>query len=533
MTLDQTNLPMRKHGQQMIMESRPAYVEDWLETLPYADFHKTVALLSEAVKETNRVSMKPGQRFELVTLYHRSYEYYINTQIKNLGNQASPSMEQQFTHTQAMKQYAIQLSHSCKITANEALSSKTLFGQTKPPVQSTLMSMIYLSHALIYSFLEYSPVPKKVWSELNALYVFASGIKQAHTTNTPLGESNIPTTIEKTYKQILLASLSDPLHLPFGSIWEVYEQLNIWAEFAQLQTFAKVKNSAGYFIVNTKEDLQPVPYSKFEISLANQDHLLLDANSLRNIVQNYLQILESGKTTDKKFILSRHTAKTLLVTLSKSWGLPPKRYFPRKISAGKIDVAIGINACYYFHSDKNDMAQRADAYQDSDISLEEDDPELRQSATYKSEQWELTDLSSGGYCISKTGQSTTPVRVGELVCLKLNTENSQKNWVLGVLRWFMVRKQNNYKAGIQTLSSHTQVITIKALSGGPAMCVIRRGFLTNDPKTGSNVTVITSGGLYAPQRELEIVHRDKTFRVTVENLLESSANFEQFSYKMI
>ncbi len=533
MTLDQINLPMRKQGQQMIMESRPAYVEDWLETLPYTDFRKTVAVLSEAVTATNQVSMKPGQRFELVTLYHRSYEYYIDTQIKNLGKLANPGIGQQFTQAQDMKQFAIQLSLACKITADETLNSKTLFGQTKPPVQATLMSMIYLSHVLIYSFLEYRPAPKKIWSELNELYVFASGIKQVHTTNAPLGESSNLTTIERTYKQILLASLSDPLHLPFGTIWEVYEQLNIWAEFAQLQTFAKVKNSAGYFIINTKEDLQPVPYSKFETSLANQNHLLLDANSLRNIVQNYLQILGSGKTTDKKFILSRHTAKTLLVVLSKSWGLTPKRYLPRKASARKIDVAFGINACYYFLNDENDMAQKADAYQNSVIFVEEDDPELRQSATYKSEQWEASDQGSGGYCISNTGQSTTSVRVGELVCLKSNTDNLMNNWALGVLRWYMVRQQNNYKAGIQILSSHAQVITIKALTGGPAICVIRRGFLTDDPKTGSNVTVITSRGLYVPQRELEIVHRDKTYRVTAENLLESSANFEQFSYKII
>ena len=66
---------MRKQGQQMIMECRPAYVEDWLETLPYADFRKTVAVLSEAVKATNQIPMKAAQRFELVTLYHRSYEY--------------------------------------------------------------------------------------------------------------------------------------------------------------------------------------------------------------------------------------------------------------------------------------------------------------------------------------------------------------------------------------------------------------------------------------------------------------------------
>ena len=69
--------------------------------------------------------------------------------------------------------------------------------------------------------------------------------------------------------------------------------------------------------------------------MANQYHLLLDANSLRNIVQNYLQTLESGKTIDNKFLLSKNTANKMLVDLGKSWGLPAQRYFLRKVIAEK------------------------------------------------------------------------------------------------------------------------------------------------------------------------------------------------------
>lgn len=533
MPTEQNNLPMRKKGQQLTIEVRPAYVEDWLETLPYADFHRSVALLTEAVKASNKIAMKPAQRFELVTLYNRSYDYYIDTQIRNPIKQVTPSMGQKFTQAQEMKQFAIQMAHACKITVNDASNSKTLFGQTRPLVQATLMSMIYLSHALIYSFLEYSPVPKKVWFELNSLYEFAASINQEHTTNKPSGESSTPTTIEHTYKQILLASLSDPLHLPFGSIWEIYEQLNIWAEFAQLQPHAKVKNPAGYFVVNIKEDMQPAPYSKFNTNLANQNNLLLDTNSLGNIVQNYLRILESGKVTDEKFLLSRHTAKTLLVILSKSWGLPAKRYFPRKVTVGKVNVATGMNACYYFYNNEHDMTQKVYTSRTSDISVEEDEPELLQSATYTSDPWELSDQSSGGCCISTSGHPIKPIRVGDLVGLQSCANNAQNSWVLGVLRWLMVRQQNNYKAGIQTLSSHAHPITIKALSGSPVICEVRRAFATDDPNTGAKVTVITNGGLYAPQRELEIVYKDKVLHVTAENLLESSISFEQFSYRRI
>ena len=533
MSIEQNNLPMRKKGHQSIIETRPAYIEDWLETLPYADFHKTVSILTETVKATNKVQMKPVQRFELVTLYHRSYDYYIDTQIRILSKQTTIKKGQHTSPAQDMKQYAIQLARACKITVKDVLDSTSLFGQAKSPTQQALMSMVYLSHALMYSFIEYSPAPKKVWHELNISYAFASGVGQQHTAIETLGESSTTTTIENTYKQVLLASLSDPLHLPYGGIWEIYEQLSLWAVHAQLQAFAEVKNPAGYFVVNTQEDIPPVAYSKFETSLANQNHLLLDANSLRDIVQNYLQTLESGKTTDNNFLLSKNIANKMLADLGKAWGLPAQRSFPRKVAAGKIDIAAGINACYYFHNDENDMVQKGDPYQDTAISVEGDGHESLRSVTYNSEQWELTDQSSNGFCIRKTDQHAKAIRVGDLVGLKPKTDNPQNNWMLGVIRWLMVRQQKNYKAGIQILSPHAQTVTIKALSGSPSLSVKRRGFLTGDPKTGVNVSVITARGLYAPRRELEIVHQDKTYRVTAEKLLETGSYFEQFNYKII
>jgi len=532
-SIEQNDLPMRKKGQQLIIEIRPAYIEDWLETLPYTNFHKTVSILSEAVKATNMVPMKAAQRFELITLYHRSYDYYIDTQIRVLSRQPTFNRGQQTSPAQDMKQYAIQLSHACNITVKDVLDSTSLFGQAKYPIQQALMSIIYLSHALIYGFIEYSPAPKKVWHELNSLYGFASANSQEQIKTRPIGESTTPTTIEDTYKQILLASLSDPLHLPYGGIWELYEQLSLWAEYTRLQAFARVKNPGGYFVVNTEEDMPPVTYSKFETDLANQNHLLLDANSLRKITQNYLQTLESGKTTDNKFLLSKPTANKMLVDLGQSWGLPAKRYFPRKATAGRINIATGVNACYYFHNNESDMAQKLDSYQNSDISVEGEEHELLLSATYNSEQWELSDQGSNGCCIRTTGQPATPIRVGDLVGLKPNTANPQNNWMLGVTRWIIVRQQKSYNAGVQSLSPHAQVVTIKALSGSSSICVKRRGFLTGDPKMGANVTIITSSGLYASRRELEFVHQDNTYRVTAEKLLESGNNFEQFSYKII
>ena len=72
-----TQLPMRKNNE---IETRPMYVEEWLDSLPYIDFVSTSQLMHESLKATNKVQMKPGQRMELVTLYNRPYQYYVDSQ---------------------------------------------------------------------------------------------------------------------------------------------------------------------------------------------------------------------------------------------------------------------------------------------------------------------------------------------------------------------------------------------------------------------------------------------------------------------
>jgi hypothetical protein len=76
------NLPLRSTSAGEQIETRPMYVEEWLDSLPYADFKITSQLLYNAIKATNGQQLKPSIRLELVELYNRPYQYYIDSQIK-------------------------------------------------------------------------------------------------------------------------------------------------------------------------------------------------------------------------------------------------------------------------------------------------------------------------------------------------------------------------------------------------------------------------------------------------------------------
>ena len=52
------------NGEQI--ETRPLYVEEWLDTIPYIDFKRTSKLLYETMLSTNKESIKPAVRLGLV-----------------------------------------------------------------------------------------------------------------------------------------------------------------------------------------------------------------------------------------------------------------------------------------------------------------------------------------------------------------------------------------------------------------------------------------------------------------------------------
>ena len=296
-----------------------------------------------------------------------------------------------------MKQLAVALSYGCKLAFDSVLNKKTLWKHTKPPVQAMLMSMNYLSHALIFSFLEYAPVPKNVWQQLNFIYDFAESIdchKKIY--SIPGANSkNISTTIDHTFKRIMMASLVDPHHLPFGAIWEIYEQLGSWAEYTQIHPLQSVTNTTGYFVFDLKSDNKAIPYAKFNQNDTNDKTRLLDSTPLENLIQKQIDLIGMGQQIDKSIVLSPFYAKSLLGHMLKAWGLPPKRYFPRKAKSGKLQIVSGIKAIYYFLNNGNAFQNIASAdNENNEFDISEIPAETPSGTHYIPESWRIVDAGS-------------------------------------------------------------------------------------------------------------------------------------------
>jgi len=520
MSTNSHELPLRRTADGEQIETRPLHVEEWLDSLPYVDFRKTSRLLVEATRLTNAQTLKAGNRLELVELYHRPYQYYVESQIRTGAQHTLQSIETMQEQVQVLKQIGINLALACKLAAEETLKQKTLWGQTKPPLPALLSALNYLGHALIFSFLEYSPTPKNVWRELHFVYEFAEGLNRENDTVLPIGGApdKDATTIATAWKRIAMASLTDPHHLPFGAIWEIYEQLGVWTKQVAVGKFEPGASPGGHFVVDLAGDSRPVPLSGFAPGAGLDRHRIMDASAIGGLIEEQLERLNAGQRLTEGMRLSPFFAKSVLGHLLRAWGLPPKRSLPRETKQGTMRLACGLNAVYWFVNGAQEFAPPAIGDEETEVEAAAAAPAV--------DSWELVDQGPAGFAVMKTERPRYNVRVGELVGICESAEPAGGKWSLGIVRWMMVRQGKGYRIGVQTLTSAASPAAIRAVTGSAQDCRYRRALLFADESR--RTCVVTDRGLFLAGRALELSRNGKSGRVSCGALVEGAIGFDCF-----
>ncbi len=523
MALAEGKLPLRKNGQ---IETRPMHVEEWLETLPYADFQRTASLLHEALAATNKVALKTSVRAELQELYAQPYRYYLQSQIETGARHTLASMESMQQQLRLMKQLAAELARTSQQIINDAGKSQSLWGKPAP-LPATQRALAFLSQALIFNFVEYGPTPRHVWQQLHGLFRFAESIDKLHTPVTlPEGGR---TTIAHTYCRIVLTELVDPYHLPFGAIWEVYKQVDDWLAKPTLTLFRPVADPAGYFVIDLNSDSPAVPFDRFDQDTAGDSHRLLDARAIDTQAQQALDQLLVGRRPGE-LQLSANYQRLLLVRMSRAWHRPPKRYFTRSRGSGELPVTCGLKPTHLHMNGGDDCLTRfTDPASGGARGLDvEDEPAMEASQTgnhYELEQWRLINKSHGGCALSRNQRPFHNIRVGDLTGLRLGDPEGAVNWHLGIIRWLMVDSSQHYRMGIQFAGTESRAVALRIRGHGGEP---QRGFRI---RHNDELFIITARGVINPEQSIEILGTDGNESLQAVRLIEEMPHFEQFSMR--
>lgn len=517
------SLPLRKDGQ---IETRPMHVEEWLETLPYADFQRTSQLLHETIAATNKVTLKPSVRQELRELYDQPYRYYLQSQIKTGARHTLASMESMQQQLRAMKQLATDMALMTQLVINDTQKNKSLWG-SKPPLPATQQAIAYLSQALIFNFLEYGPTPRNIWKQLHSLYRFAESLGKLHD-NIPLADGD-STTIARHYCCMVLTEVVDPYHLPFGGIWEVYDQVASWTDRLELQPFSTANNPGGLFVIDLYGDSPAQPYNRFDAGNVSEGHRLLDAGALYTRAEQLQKRLLNGDTVEA-LKLSDNYRRLLIGQMIRAWNLPPKRYFPRTTANGELAVSCGLQATHVHMNGDEDLIKRlkqphsvgADGL---DVEGENEpavDSRQQTGSYYALESWNLINKSAGGCALSRKQRPMYSVHVGDLLGLRLAETDSGAYWRLGIIRWLMIDDDQGYRIGVQLLGAESEPVALYVNDRREP----RHGFRV---RNNGEASLVAARGLLAPNQTIKVVTASETESLQTSQLIEEMAGFEQFS----
>lgn len=510
------------------------YVEEWLDSLPYVDFKNVTTLLHEALEAANQMDMKPAQRLELIGLYNRPYQYYIDTQVKAGANHTLQSIEMVQAQIGDMKQMALELSTAGRRVMDESLSHKSLWGQNKFPLEAAASSMRYLSHAMIFSFLEYAPVTQGLWKEINFLYQMTEKVNQQRKTVNLIGtgKKSESVTLEKLYTKALLTYLADPYHMPFGAIWEIYQQLKDWRGLCELKTFATPEKADNYFVVNLTSDNGPLAYEKFNKAKASANHRILSTSKLVSAINTLLKDLDADKDISDKVNISSYYREHILTVLSRAWGNPPKRSSARKSKSGQLNMAHGLPSIFYYLNDEHEFNMSNNS-SDEATDVAAFNVDKTSPADYQKVNWQLADASSGGVAVTRPERPGEILRVGDLIGMSLDEKNLPKEtFRVGILRWLLVKQNKLYRAGIEIINKQIYPAGLRSKSGSMAEKEYRRCLITGNPAKTRTLVIFTSKGLFIPDRLLEINYRNKQYQGKITGMVNSTTCFDQFNFQL-
>jgi hypothetical protein len=331
------NIPSISEKADPSVETRSVYVEEWVETLPYANPSATQRTLFESLIKLNRCPVKAANRLTLLELYTAPYQFLMEHREKAGTARTASAFEKHRTDSEAARRLATEMAYGYKIVLAHTVGRKTLFGKNKDLALSLQRSVLFLSFSLIYSYEQYLPSPPAVWRELAELYRYAcaADLQEIPAVGGGKLSPDWQRPVADIYKQILLSSLIDPYHLPQGEVWRIHALIGRWSNKAEIGPMRSAGKGTGIFVVNAESGQQPTALAKLD-GAGDASHQLLDTNPLIA----HLQSLLKDTTGD--------VDRPLLGRIVRALGIPPARHTPRSKIQGLVNLASGLGSLHHF-----------------------------------------------------------------------------------------------------------------------------------------------------------------------------------------
>jgi hypothetical protein len=505
-------------------EKRPAAMQNLLASQPSGQPETAAQAILEHLSRLNRQAVGADARLKLMEIYRTSILKTVDDLAALYCNQPLPLSDKGQMAAVTARKLLTELAYGYKISILDQSSRVFSLGSNKSLALRIQRAIHALDQLLLLSYYTYVSAPEAAWSEIHSLYLHAA---QLGLHETEIEDGNELSSINLTYKRVLLVALADPHHLVASDVDRVRDYLKHYAQLAQLHPLGTLENPAGIFLVRLMADQAPTPFSKFRGETDMRTDILLITIELVRQANEHLKQLES-KTTAATLGLAGTTKydADFFNYLIKHWALTPKRTFPRLNKNESTNLCVGLEAVHYFLNGETDFAAIHDEYAKVSLNFTESPIDSSFSHRFSSARWLVVNESAGGMALSKFPGVLSRLSIGELLGMRGDSVNQ---WSLCAVRWANCEESGDLEIGAQMLAPTAKAVAVRPDKNGHyAKALLLPELLPMQQPA----TLVTSCGTYQPARVLEVMTEidSKPVRVRLTRLLERTPSFERFQF---
>ena len=474
------------------VEIRPVYVEEWLESLAYANPPTLLDQTLQALERLNRQPLKPSLRLGLLDLYMSPYAFALDFRRTQKPARTGVALARQRDVSARLRRTALAMALGYKQALSDLRARRSRFGGTRDTRLALQRSVLFSSLGLMHAYDEYQPAQPGLWLETIALYLTAAedGLDgQPVPSKVPDGAFSRSTA--DCFKCLCLTSLVDPYHLGYGELWSVYRAFGEYAEIARVVPVQEQPRPAGWFVIDPTSDGRPKPLVQVAGLPAAQCRLL-DAN--------------------------------------------PVLKAPRESSDGRVKLAAGLSTLHYFlRGGETDVAPSATDAEEIVASDAIGITSRGSSTAYRHQSWQVVNEGADGVGIARDGPPDSFVGVGDLVGLQFPLRgDDEDDWSLGVVRWISVSAEDRHQAGIQMLAEHCSPVTVQAESGtGSVKRIPRPALALPAVSTDASSTLITPGGMFNAGDQMRVEAGTREWLLEATAITESTGTYDRLTYRVL
>ena len=555
MTLPVLNLPLlsSKRPKPYI---KPKKFRQWLNGLPVGNVQKSSQIVLQQLKILNQSRYPYSERSQLLDELRPTIRQLLLSLKQPLHQAKHPLSDENNLIAQLIQDLLSEIAHGYKLIASDLMEKNSRKENDNLLLRESIyLSIQYLARSIVESYLIYSAPQYDIWRELHQLYRYAEYENiQNEGIDDPYPDYALPIqyTIDLVYKRIVLLSLSAPYHLMQNEAEDIYYLVSAWTSVCEIQELEK-KHISNQYGVDFATDMSP-RYIPDNLEWEPVDGRVIDINEVKARLTNHTtKILrlnvESDELTDDDSprSLKERQQRDMLLRLTDAWHSKLTRGTHREDRGAKLRMALGLNACHFYCSNKAAFTPEMDELRLISSSenkqatvfaniyreaLHKD--RIHENNAYPISPWQQHNISHTGLALS-CGDSCNNmnIKVGEVVSYLFESKTGLR-WKIGIIRWVHINKENNIDMGIMNLSHSAVPIAIKAVKGlGKGTDYFRSLLVPKQVSIRQLRSVIVPSMLYDIGTVLSVNMKTKLFYIKLSKLIISTGNITMFEFEAL